>query len=112
MKYVELIIEGSVQLVRGFVHGVVYGKELKSTVMWNDEHRIKLSSLGDFVKEWIIHQGNVCHLVLDESAADAVAIAVNSLEETLNVEIKSRKTIEKASFNLRIHTFTVISNCS
>lgn len=105
LKYEELVIEGPTPLSKGFLYGLVFGKGLKTPIIINSERSINRASLEEFIKEWIGHLGNIMHVIVTREAADEITSAINSLKDRLEIEVKSRKTVEKASFEFEYKAY-------
>lgn len=102
--YVEMVIEGPADYVRGYIRGFVQAKGPQARVFFDDEVGLREDGLVQKIKETLHLAREVTHLVVDQETADLARQAIGEEQESQLV-IRSDRVIEQASFDYEIEIF-------
>ena len=105
MSQFELVIEGHEEFVKGFVRGIVTGSKSNARVLFNKEHDINRTTLGEKIKGFFDAPGVHTHLVVDETTVALIEDVLRSEGEKLNLKIVSKNAIASASFKFKYNAY-------
>ena len=103
--FYELVIEGHLPVIKGFIYGLLEGSKLTGTVIVSRESNIKTETLGEVFMEWTHLHESLCHVVIEE---DLLNVIKNGLEKTfpvLKLKLTSVRKIKKASFHFQYEVY-------
>ncbi|WAC07176.1 MAG: hypothetical protein OS130_13220 [Thermodesulfobacteriota bacterium] len=103
--FYELVIEGHVPVIKGFIFGLLEGSKRTGTVIVSRENNIKTETLGEVFMEWTHLHESLCHVVIEE---DFLNVIKNGLEKTFHVlklKLKEVRKIKKASFHFQYEVY-------
>lgn len=103
--FYELVIEGPLPLVKGFIYGLLEGSKRTGTVIFSRENNIKTETLVEFLMEWIHLHESVWHVVIEEGILDLVKQGLENTADLLKLKLKSERRIKKASFNFHYEVY-------
>ena len=64
--FYELVIEGHLPVIKGFIFGLLEGSKRTGTVIVSRESNIKTETLSELFMEWTHLHESLCHLVIEE----------------------------------------------
>ena len=105
MSQFELVIEGREDFVKGFLRGIVAGSKSNAKVLFNNEHNISRSTLGEKIKEFFDAPRVHTHLIVDESTASLIENEIKSEGEKLKLKIVSKLSVVSASFEFKYKAY-------
>ena len=105
MSQIELVIEGHEDFVKGFIRGIVAGSKSGARVLFNNEHDINRTTLGEKIKEFFDAPGTHTHLIVDESTTSLIEDVLNSEGEKLKLKIVSKLSVASASFRFKYKAY-------
>ena len=105
MSQFELVIEGHEDFVKGFVRGIIAGSKTDARVLFNNEHDINRTTLGEKIKEFFDAPGVHTHIIVDETAASLIGDAISSEGEKFNLKIVSKLPVASASFKFKYKAY-------
>lgn len=97
--YYEVIVEGTLDLVKGFVLGYLEGSGIKGEAIFGEEHHVENESKFGQLMRLIHVKGKQVHLIVGIGLNDLLKEAVSRRKDELKVEIVSVKKITDASFD-------------
>ena len=103
--FYELVIEGHLPVIKGFIFGLLEGSRRTGTVIFSGEANIKTETLSEHFKEWIHLHESLCHLVIEEGLLEMVKKGLENSFEVLKIKLKQVKKIKKAAFNFHYEVF-------
>jgi len=103
--FYELVIEGHLPVVKGFIFGLLEGSNHAGTVIFSRESNIKTETLGDYLKEWIHLQESFRYVVIEEGLLEMVKKGLKNTFEVLKLQLKGIRKIQKASFNFSYEVY-------
>ena len=105
MSQFELVIEGHEDFVKGFVRGIVAGSKSNARVLFNNEHDINRTTIGEKIKEFFDAPSVHTHLVADETTTALIEDVLRSEGEKLKLKIVSKNVIASASFKFKYKAY-------
>jgi|APFre7841882724_1041349.scaffolds.fasta_scaffold65715_3 hypothetical protein len=103
--FYELVIEGHLPVIKGFIFGLLEGTKRTGTVIVNRESNIKTETLGEHFKEWMHLHESLCHLVIEEGLLEMVKKGLESTFVVLKLKLKAVRKIKKASFHFQYEVY-------
>lgn len=105
-SYYDIVIEGSEDLVRGFVDGLEICKKLdEDTVIIPEEHVGNWAPL-DYVRKILLLEESKVHLIVEKTLFDALSEAVGSGRKPAPIKILSARLIKAASFEFSLKAYS------
>jgi len=101
----ELVIEGHEDFVKGLLRGIVAGAKSSSRVMFNNEHNISRTTIGERIKEFFDSSSTPIHVILDESIVNLIEEVLSDKGEKLEVSIVSKLKLIAASFTFEYSAY-------
>jgi len=103
--FYELVIEGHLPVIKGFIFGLLEGSKRTGTVIFCRESNIKTETLSDHLKEWIHLQESLRYVVIEEGLLEMVKKGLESTFAVLMLKLKKVRKIKKASFNFNYEVY-------
>ena len=97
----ELVIEGREGFVKGLLRGIAAGARSSSRVMFNNEHNINRTTIGERIKGFFNSSSTHIHVILDESTVNLIEEVLSEEGEKLKVSIVSKLKLIAASFTFK-----------
>ncbi|MCH7495727.1 MAG: hypothetical protein IH825_06515, partial [Candidatus Marinimicrobia bacterium] len=88
-----------------FIRGIVAGSRSGASVLFNNEHDISRTTLGEKIKEFFDAPSTHTHLVVDESTASLIEDVLRSEGEKLKLKIVSKLAVASASFKFKYKAY-------
>jgi hypothetical protein len=103
--YYEVIVEGSLDIVKGFVLGYLEGSGIQGEAIFGEEHHVENESkLGQLMR--LLHvKGAQVHMIVGMGLHNLLKEAVSRRKEELKVKIVSVREIDYASFDFSYKAF-------
>ncbi len=97
--YYEVIVEGTLDLVKGFVLGFIDGSGIQGEAIFGEEHHVENeSSFGQLMR--LLHvKGEQVHMIVGMGLHNLLKEAVTRRMDELKVKIVSVREITDASFD-------------
>ncbi|HPQ43647.1 MAG TPA: hypothetical protein PKZ42_05400 [Syntrophales bacterium] len=105
-EYSEVVIEGSLDRIRGFVVGFLEGKGIQGEAIFEEEHHVANESRFGQMMRLIGVRGNRFHLIIETEFFKLLEEALKRRKEELALKITSEKKISRASFDFRYRAYT------
>jgi len=104
-EYYEVIVEGSFDLIKGFVLGYLEGSGIKGEAIFGEEHHVENESkFGQLMR--ILHvKDNQVHLIIGAGIHDLLEKAVTNRFDELKIKVVSVKKIREAHFEFTYKAF-------
>jgi hypothetical protein len=104
--YYEVIVEGTLDLVKGFVLGYLEGSGIKGEAIFGEEHHVENESKFGQLMRLIHVKGQQVHMIVGKGLHDLLKEAVNRRKDEMKVKIVSVREIGDASFDFSYKAFT------
>lgn len=105
-SYYDVVIEGSEDLVRGYVEGLVSCQNLdEDTIIIPEEHVGKWATL-DYVKKILQLKESKIHLIVEKNLLAALTEAISTSKKTVPIKVLSARLIMAASFDFSLKAFS------
>ena len=96
----EIVVEGPLLLVKGYVAGLLVGKGLDhQQVIFAREKQVRCEGFFDELASWVRLHEHYSHLLVPESVHDLIKPALQLGEEIFGVVVRSDRPIHSASFD-------------
>ena len=103
--FYELVIEGHLSVIKGFIYGLLEGSKKKGTVIFSRENNIKRETFLELFVEWTHLHETLRHLVVEEGLIELIKQGLENTADILGLKLKSVKKIKKASFNFHYEVY-------
>lgn len=101
MSWELFVVKGDKEIVRGFVHGFVWGAGDPQGVFCEAELPLERESLASLLK-----LGPHQRLLVRENLANRLAEAISQAHQELRLELRERRPITELSFEARARVFS------
>ena len=105
-EYCEMVIEGSLDRIRGFVIGFLEGRGIQGEAIFEEDHHVENESRFGQMMRLIGVKGNRFHLIIGAGFLKLFEGALERRKEELALKITSEKKISRASFGFRYRAYT------
>jgi len=105
-EYCEVVVEGSLDLIRGFVVGFLEGKGIQGEAIFGEDHHVENEGKFGQMLRLIGVKGNRVHLIVGTGFHKLLEGALEKRKEELALKIISEKKIRQASFGFRYRAYT------
>lgn len=104
-NYYEVIVEGSVDLIRGFVLGFMEGRGIKGEAIFEEEQHIKVEGkLTQLIRLSGI-KGKRIHIIVGTGFYQVVRDAFMNVQEKMDLKVVSVREIADAHFGFQYKAF-------
>ena len=105
-EYCEVVVEGSLDLVRGFVVGFLEGKGLQGEAIFGEDHHVENEGRFGQLLRLIGVKGDRVHLIVGVGFHKLLEEALERRKGELALKIISEKKIKQASFEFHYRAYT------
>ena len=106
-EYCEVVVEGSLDLIRGFVVGFLEGRGIQGEAIFGEDHHVENEGkFGQMLRLIGVVKGNRVHLIVGTGFHKLLEGALEKRKEELALKIISEKKIRQASFGFRYRAYT------
>ena len=104
-QYHELVIDGTYDLVRGFVTGFLSGRAYPTPAVFSRECGIRRVSLGEKMLAWTGVHGQAAHIIVEEGIVGDLIREITTNEAGLDLKVVSNRRIKNATFDFHYRVF-------
>jgi hypothetical protein len=98
-KWYEIVIQGSFDLIRGFIIGFLEGRKIEGAIIFEREHHVKREGkLEQLLRAIHIEQDRV-HLIIDEAIYRLLREALTHRKHMIDLKVVSEREIINAHFS-------------
>ncbi len=108
IQYFEIVFEGHLDAVAGFLEGFALASGETNAYVFSDDSGIKADTMSQAILEWMSLKTKLQHVVIQESLYKKIASALQTVKgEALitSKHIHSAKAIKSASFSFTTKTY-------
>jgi hypothetical protein len=105
-KYYEVVLEGSFDLMKGFVLGYLEGSGIKGEAIFEAEHHIENESKFGQLLRFIGAKGDRTKLIVGSGLHDLLREAIEKRNLKNDLKIVSVREITEATFEFSYHAYT------
>ena len=106
-EYCEMVVEGSLELVEGFVIGFLEGKGIQGKAIFGENHHVQNEDRLGHMLHLVGMKGNRLHTIIGScSQQRLLKDALERRKEELDLKLVSEKRIVQASFVFRYRAYT------
>ncbi len=104
-EYCEVVLEGSLDLMKGFMVGVLEGKGIQGEAIFSEHHHVENESTFGQMLRLIGGRGNRFRLIIDNGFFELFKESLERRKDELALKIVSEKKIKQASFGFRFRAY-------
>lgn len=105
--YYEVIFQGSLEMIKGFVIGLIEGYELEGEAIFSDEHHADNEGKFGQILRLMAVKDKTVRVIICCQFHDLINEALERRKGQIPIVIQSVKKIKGASFDFRYKTFSV-----
>ncbi|MCD6487583.1 MAG: hypothetical protein J7K35_09720 [Syntrophobacterales bacterium] len=106
-EYCEMVVEGSLDLVKGFVIGFLEGKGIQGEAIFGEDHHVQNEGKLGHMLHLVGMKGNRLHIIIGNcSQQRLLKDAMERRKEEIDLKLVSEKKIVQASFVFRYRAYT------
>jgi len=98
-KWYEIVIEGSFDLIKGFVIGFFEGRKIGGAIIFEREHHVKREDGLEHLLRAIHIEEDRVHILMSERTFRMLDQALNNRKHGVPLKIVSKKEIVRVHFN-------------
>jgi hypothetical protein len=104
-KYFEVVIEGSSELIKGFVLGFLQGRGIEGEAVFSAERHIKQNEgVGQLLRQ-LTRRGNKSSIIIGEGVGRLLREALDRTGDDLDLKVLSIREIKSADFDFEFRTY-------
>ncbi len=103
--YCEVIIEGSLDIIKGFVLGYLEGSGIQGEAIFGEEHHVENESKFGQLMRLLNVRGEQVHLIVGAGIYDLLKKAIDRHIDELEVRVVSVREITNARFDFSYKAF-------
>ena len=105
-KYYEVVLEGSFDLIKGFVLGFIEGRGIQGEAIFEAEHHIENESMFGQLLRFIVKKGNKINVIIGSGLHDLLCEALEKRNLQKEIKIISAREITEAYFEFSYHAYS------
>jgi hypothetical protein len=98
-KWYEVVIEGSFDLIKGFIIGFFEGRKISGAIIFEREHHVKREGEIEHLLRAIHVEEDRVHLIMGKRTFRILDQALNKRKHEIPLKVVSEKEIVRAHFN-------------
>jgi hypothetical protein len=98
-KYYEIVIEGSFDLIKGFIIGFFEGRRITGAIIFEREHHVKREDGLEHLLRAIHVEEDRVHMIMGKRTFRILDQALNNRKHEIPLKVFSEKEIVRAHFN-------------
>jgi hypothetical protein len=98
-KWYEIVIEGSFDLIKGFIIGFFEGRKISGAIIFEREHHVKREGEIEHLLRAIHVEEDRVHLIMGKRTFRILDQALNKRKHEIPLKVVSEKEIVRAHFN-------------
>jgi hypothetical protein len=104
-KYYEVVIEGSFDLIKGFVLGFLQGRGIEGEAVFSAERHVKQSEgMGQLLRQ-LTRRGNKSSIIIGQGVGRLLQEALARVGDDLDLKVLSIREIKSADFDFEFRTY-------
>jgi len=104
-KLYEIVIEGSFDLIQGFIVGFLEGRKIEGAIIFEREHHVKRESKLEQLLRAIHIEEDRVHMIMGKRTFRILDQALNKRKHEIPLKVVSEKEIVRAYFNFTYAAF-------
>ncbi|MBN2568490.1 MAG: hypothetical protein JXB42_03560 [Deltaproteobacteria bacterium] len=105
-SYYEVIVEGSCDLIKGFVLGFMEGKGIRGESVFEEAERIKVEGTLEQIIRMSGIKGKRIHIIIESGFYKLLNEALMKVKDRMDLKVISAKEIIDARFDFHYKAFT------
>jgi hypothetical protein len=98
-KWYEIVIEGSFDLIKGFIVGFFEGRRITGAIIFEREHHVKREGELEHLLRAIHVEEDQVHMIMGKRTFRILDQALNNRKHEIPLKVVSEKEIVRAHFN-------------
>lgn len=104
-SYYEVDVEGSFDLIKGFVLGFIEGRQIEGEAIFGEEHHVENEEKFGQLLRLMGVKGNEVRVIICSGLHDLLSEALNKRKEEIHIKISNVREIAGASFDFSYKAF-------
>jgi hypothetical protein len=104
-KYYEIVIEGSFDLIKGFIIGFFEGRRISGAIIFEREHHVKREGELEHLLRAIHIEEDRVHMIMGKRTFRILNQALNNRRHEIPLKVVSVKEIVRAHFNFTYEAY-------
>jgi hypothetical protein len=105
-RYFEVVIEGSVELMKGFITGFLEGQGIAGDVFFGDDYHIEEENPAGLLLRLTGIRGKTCTLIVGAELHELLAAALKNRRRLVPLKILKVREILDAAFDVAFRTYS------
>jgi len=105
-KWYEIVIEGSFDLIKGFIIGFFEGRKISGAIIFEREHHVKREGEIEHLLRAIHVEEDRVHMIMGKRTFRILDQALNKRKHEIPLKVVSEKEIVRAHFNFTYAAYT------
>jgi len=105
-RYCEVTVEGSLDLVKGFVTGFLEGRGVSGDVFFGSDYHIEKGSPAGLLMRLTGIRGETCTLVVEAGLHDLLAASLERRRRIVPLRILKVRPVVSAAFDVSFRTYS------
>ena len=105
-RYFEVTVEGSVDLVKGFVAGFLEGRGIAGDVFFGDEYHVETENPVGLLMRLTGIREKTCTVIVGAGLSDLLGAALRKRRSIVPLRILNVRPIVSAGFDVHIRTYS------
>jgi hypothetical protein len=98
-KWYEIVIEGSFDVIKGFITGFFEGRRMTGAIIFEREHHVKREGTLEHLLRAVHIEEDRVHMIMGKSTFRLLDQALNNRKHEIPLKVVSEKEILRAHFN-------------
>ncbi len=104
-RYYEVVVEGSFDLIKGFVLGFLQGRGIEGEAVFSAERHVRQSEgIGQLLRQ-LTRRGNKSSIIIGEGVGRLLREALERTGDELDLKVLSVREIKSAHFDFKFRTY-------
>ena len=105
-RYCEVTVEGSIEVVKGFVTGFLEGQGISGDVFFGSDYHIEKGSPVGLLMRLTGIRGETCTLVVEAGLHELLAAALEKRRRIVPLRVLKVRPVVSAAFDVSFRTFS------
>jgi len=105
-KYYEVVVEGSFDLIKGFVLGFLRGRGIEGEAVFSAERHVKHGEGLGHLLRLLTRQGDTSSIIIGEGIGLLLQEALGKVDHQLDLKVLSIREITGSHFNFKFRTYS------
>ncbi|MCX5841647.1 MAG: hypothetical protein NTY16_09395 [Deltaproteobacteria bacterium] len=105
-RYVEVVIEGSIDLMKGFVAGFLEGRGVEGDVFFGEDYHVEGENPVGLLLRLTGIRGETCTVIVGAGLHDLLSTALEKRQRVVPLHIRKVRPVNSAAFDVAFRTYS------